>query len=405
MKRRVAITGIGIVCSIGNNKAEVLESLKSGRSGIVYHPEYAELGFRSQVHGAVRLNPDEHIGKKHRRFMGDAAAYAYLALQQAIADARLDSSEVSDPRTGLILGSGGSSTANMLSSTETLRARGARKVPPTMVPRIMASTVSAGLATAFGIRGTSYSISSACATSAHCIGNGYELIQFDKQDLVFAGGGEELHWTLTLLFDAMGALSSKYNLAPPTASRPYDAHRDGFVISGGGGVVVLEELERAKARGAPIYAELIGYGASSDGQDMVKPSGEGAERCMRTALEGVKTPVDYINAHGTGTPAGDIIELEAIQRLFPTRCPWISSTKSLTGHGLGAAGVAEAIYALLMLQHDFIAASANIQELDPGAAPFPIARERIDNADLHTAMSNSFGFGGTNACLVFQRLD
>ncbi|MGH8657686.1 MAG: beta-ketoacyl-ACP synthase I [Gammaproteobacteria bacterium] len=405
MKRRVAITGIGIVCSIGNIKEEVLHSLKSGRSGIVYHPEYAELGFRSQVHGAVRLNPDEHIDKKHRRFMGDAAAYAYLALQQAIADARLERSEVSDPRTGLILGSGGSSTANMLSSTDTLRARGARKVPPTMVPRIMASTVSAGLATAFGIRGTSYSISSACATSAHCIGNGYELIQFDKQDVVFAGGGEELHWTLTLLFDAMGALSSKYNQVPPAASRPYDAHRDGFVISGGGGVVVLEELGRAKARGAPIYAELIGYGASSDGVDMVKPSGEGAERCMRTALEGVKTPVDYINAHGTGTPAGDIIELQAIRRLFPTRCPWISSTKSLTGHALGAAGVAEAIYALLMLQHDFIAASANIQELDPGAASFPIARERIDNADLHTAMSNSFGFGGTNACLVFQRPD
>ncbi|MGH6636827.1 MAG: beta-ketoacyl-ACP synthase I [Gammaproteobacteria bacterium] len=405
MKRRVAITGMGIVCSIGNNKEEVLDSLKSGRSGIVYHPEYAALGFRSQVHGAVRLNPDEHIDKKHRRFMGDAAAYAYLALQQAIADARLERSEVSDPRTGLILGSGGSSTANMLSSTDTLRARGVRKVPPTMVPRIMASTASAGLATAFGIRGTSYSISSACATSAHCIGNGYELIQFDKQDVVFAGGGEELHWTLTLLFDAMGALSSKYNQAPPTASRPYDVRRDGFVISGGGGVVVLEELERAKARGVPIYAELIGYGASSDGQDMVKPSGEGAERCMRLALEGVKTPVDYINAHGTGTPAGDIVELEAIKRLFPTHCPWISSTKSLTGHALGAAGVAETIYALLMLQHDFIAASANIQELDPGAASFPIARERIDNAGLHTAMSNSFGFGGTNACLVFQRPD
>lgn len=405
MKRRVAVTGIGIVCSIGNNKEEVLDSLKSGRSGIVYHPEYAELGFRSQVHGAVRLNPDEHIDKKHRRFMGDAAAYAYLALQQAIADARLGRSEVSDPRTGLILGSGGSSTANMLSSTDTLRARGARKVPPTMVPRIMSSTASAGLATAFGIRGTSYSISSACATSAHCIGNGSELIQFDKQDVVFAGGGEEVHWTMTLLFDAMGALSSKYNQVPLTASRPYDAHRDGFVISGGGGVVVLEELERAKARGVPIYAELIGYGASSDGQDMVKPSGEGAERCMRLALQGVKTPVDYINAHGTGTPAGDIVELEAIKRLFPRRCPWISSTKSLSGHALGAAGVAEAIYALLMLQHDFIAASANIQELDPGAASFPIARERIDNAGLHTAMSNSFGFGGTNASLVFQRPD
>lgn len=405
MKRRVAITGIGIVCSIGNNKVEVLDSLKSGRSGIVYHPEYAELGFRSQVHGAVRLNPDEHIDKKHRRFMGDAAAYAYLALQQAIADARLESSEVSDPRTGLVVGSGGSSTANMLSSTDTLRARGARKVPPTMVPRIMASTASAGLATAFGIEGTSYSISSACATSAHCIGNGYELIQFDKQDVVFAGGGEELHWTLTLLFDAMGALSSRYNQVPLTASRPYDADRDGFVISGGGGVVVLEELERAKARGAPIYAELIGYGASSDGQDMVKPSGEGAERCMRIALEGVKTPVDYINAHGTGTPAGDIVELEAIKRLFPRHCPWISSTKSLTGHALGAAGVAEVIYALLMLQHDFIAASANIQKPDPGAASFPIARERIDNAGLHTVMSNSFGFGGTNACLLLQRPD
>jgi 3-oxoacyl-[acyl-carrier-protein] synthase I len=405
MKRRVVITGIGIVCSIGNNKEEVLDSLRRGRSGIAYHPEYAELGFRSQVHGAVRLDPDTDIDRKHRRCMGDAAAYACIALQQAIADARLERSEVSNPRTGLIFGSGGSSTANMLSSTDTLRRRGARKVAPTMVPRIMASTVSASLATAFGIRGTSYSVSSACATSAHCIGNGYELIQWDKQDVVFAGGGEELHWTLTLLFDAMGALSSKHNHSPHAASRPYDAERDGFVISGGGGAVVLEELQRAKARGAPIYAEVIGYGTTSDGEDMVRPSGEGAERCMHMALEGVKDPVDYINSHGAGTPVGDIVELQAIRRLFPTRCHWISSTKSLTGHALGAAGVAEAIYALLMLQHDFIAASANIEELDPEAASFPIAREWVDKASLHTAMSNGFGFGGTNACLVFQRRD
>lgn len=405
MKRRVAVTGIGIVCSIGNNKDEVTESLKSGRSGIVYHPEYAELGFRSRVHGAIRLNPDEHVDKRHRRFMGDAAAYTYLAMQQAIADAGLDEREVCNPRTGLIMGSGGSSTANMLASTDTLRARGARKVPPTMVPRIMSSTASACLATAFGVLGTSYSISSACATSAHCVGNGYELIQFGKQDIVFAGGGEELHWTLTLLFDAMGALSSKYNEMPSTASRPYDINRDGFVVSGGGGVVVLEELEHARARGARIYAELIGYGACSDGYDMVKPSGEGAERCMRMALEGITTPVDYINAHGTGTPAGDIVELQAIGRLFPGRCPRISSTKSLTGHALGAAGVNEVIFSLLMVQHDFIAASANIEELDPGAAAFPIVRERLDHARLHAVMSNSFGFGGTNASLVFQRLD
>ncbi len=406
MVRRVVITGLGIVCSIGNNKAEVLESLKRGRSGIEYHQEYADLGFRSQVHGPIRLNLEALIDRKFKRFMGDCTAYSYLAMSQAIEDAGLGEEHISHPQTGLIIGSGGSSTANMLLATDTLRAKGARKVGPTMVPRIMASGISACLSVVFRIQGLSYSISSACATSAHCIGNAYELIQTGKQDIMFAGGGEEVHWTDTLLFDAMGALSSEYNHTPETASRPYDATRDGFVISGGGGMLVLEEMEHAKQRGARIYAEISGYGASSDGYDMVKPSGEGAVRCMRLALQGIEAPIDYINAHGTSTPAGDIAELNAIKEVFRDRrrrLPIISSTKSLTGHALGAAGVHEAIYSLIMLEHDFICASANITHLDEQAKGMPIALERVDHARLATVMSNSFGFGGTNATLVFQR--
>ncbi len=402
-KKRVVITGLGIVSSIGNNKAEVLESLREGRSGIEYHQEYADLGFRSHLHGPVRLDLDALIDRKLRRFMGDSAAYNYLAMTQAIEDAGLTETQISHPRTGLIMGSGGSSTANMLLATDILRSKGARKVGPTFVPRIMSSTNSACLSVAFQIRGTSYSISSACATSAHCIGNAYELIQAGKQDLVFAGGGEEVHWTDTLLFDAMGALSSEHNDTPKTASRPYDASRDGFVISGGGGVLVLEELEHARRRSAKIYAEIVGYGASSDGYDMVKPSGEGAMRCMRLALQGVEAPIDYINAHGTSTPVGDIMELQAIKEIYQDRIPLISSTKSLSGHALGAAGVHEAIYCLLMLEHEFICASANITELDEAAQGLPIALKRVDNMRLNAVMSNSFGFGGTNATLVFQR--
>ena len=402
-KKRVVITGLGIVSSIGNNQAEVLESLRQGRSGIEYHQEYADLGFRTHLHGPIRLDLDALVDRKLRRFMGDSAAYNYLAMAQAIEDAGLTQEVISHPRTGLIMGSGGSSTASMLLATDTLRTKGARKVGPTFVPRVMSSTNSACLSVAFQIRGTSYSISSACATSAHCIGNAYELIQAGKQDRIFAGGGEEVHWTDTLLFDAMGALSSQHNDTPKTASRPYDATRDGFVISGGGGVLVLEELEHARRRGAKIYAEIVGYGTSSDGYDMVKPSGEGAVRCMRLALQGVKAPIDYINAHGTSTPAGDIAELQAIKEVFYPEIPMISSTKSLTGHALGAAGVHEAIYSLLMLEHDFICASANITELDQEAQGMPIARERMDNRRLNMVMSNSFGFGGTNATLVFQR--
>ena len=403
--KRVVVTGLGIVSSIGNNKDEVLVSLRESRSGAEFSPEYAELGFRSQVYAPIRLNPDELIDRKLRRFMGDSAAFAYLAMKEAIEDAALDGSDITSPRTGLIVGSGGSSMENMLLATDTLRARGARKVQPTMVPRIMSSTNSACLSVAFGIRGVNYSISSACATSAHCIGNAFEIIQAGKQDIIFAGGGDEVHWTTTLLFDAMGALSSAYNETPQAASRPYDADRDGFVISGGGGILVLEEREHALARNARIYAEVAGYGATSDGYDMVKPSGEGAVRCMRQALETVSSPVDYINAHATSTPVGDIIEIDAIKEIFGDRIPVISSTKSLCGHGLGAAGVNEAICSLLMMTHDFISASANISRLDEGAAGVPIARERIDRAGLNTVMSNSFGFGGTNATLVFRRPD
>jgi len=401
--RRVAITGLGIVSSIGNNREEVVDSLREGRSGIRFNPEYAELGFRSHIDGPIDLKLDELIDRKLKRFMGDGAAFNYLAMEQAIADACLEEKDISNPRSGLIVGSGGPSTQNIVLAADTLREKGVRKVGPYMVPRTMSSTNSACLATPFKIKGVNYSISSACSTSAHCIGNGYELIQMGKQDIVFAGGGEEVHWTLTVLFDAMGALSSKYNDAPETASRTYDVNRDGFVISGGGGVLVLEELEHAKARGAKIYAELVGYGATSDGFDMVQPSGEGAVRCMQQALDTVDIPVDYINSHGTSTPVGDIRELEAIKEVFGDRMPAIASTKSLTGHALGAAGVNEAIYSLLMMQENFIAASANIQELDPGAEGYPIVRERQDDTTLNCVMSNSFGFGGTNATLVFQR--
>ena len=401
--KRVVVTGIGIVSSIGNDKNQVLDSLKSGKSGIEFSPEYESLGFRSHVFGSINLNIDELIDRKLRRFMGDSAAFTYIAMQEAIKDAELEENETSSPRTGLIVGSGGGSNENMAQAIDILRDRGARKVGPMMVPRVMASTNSACLSVANRIKGVNYSISSACATSAHCIGNAYELIQNGKQDIVFAGGGDEVHWTSTLLFDGMGALSSRYNDSPQTASRPYDASRDGFVISGGGGILVLEEMEHAVKRNAKIYAEITGYGATSDGYDMVKPSGEGAIRCMQAALEGVNTKIDYINAHATSTPAGDITELEAIKTVFEDNIPAISATKSLTGHGLGAAGANEAIYTLLMMQHDFISASANIIDLDEGAKGMPIVVKRQDNATLNAVMSNSFGFGGTNATLVFQR--
>ena len=402
--RRVVVTGIGIVSSIGNDRNAVLNSLRAGRSGIEFSPEYAELGFRSRVHAPLRIDTEALIDRKLRRFMGDAAAYTYIAMRQAIDDAGLTPEQVSQPRTGLVAGSGGASTANVVAAADTLRQKGIRRVGAYMVPRTMSSTISACLCTAFGIRGVNYSISSACATSAHCIGNGMELIQLGKQDIVFAGGGEELHWTLSLLFDALGALSSKYNETDPTrASRAYDADRDGFVISGGGGMLVLEELEHARARGAHIHAELVGYGATSDGVDMVQPSGEGAVRCMRQALANVSGEVDYINTHGTSTPIGDVKELEAMRNVFGERIPPFSSTKSLTGHALGAAGVHEAIYSLLMLQNDFICASAHIERLDPAAEGMPVVRQRRDGVRLNTVLSNSFGFGGTNASLVFQR--
>ena len=404
--RRVVVTGLGIVSSIGNNQEEVLRSLKEGRSGIVFCEEYKELGFRSQVHGSIDLDPADHIDRKILRFMGNGAAYNYIAMQQAIEDSGLEQGDISDERTGMVMGSGGPSMQNMVQAVDTLRERkSSRRVGPYMVPRAMSSTNSATLATPFGIKGVNYSISSACSTSAHCIGNGTELIQWGKQDIVFAGGGEELHWTFTLLFDAMPALSSKYNDTPERASRAYDKDRDGFVIAGGGGVVVLEELEHAKARGAKIYGEVAGYGATSDGYDMVAPSGEGAVRCMRQALAGLNIPVGYINTHGTSTPVGDIKELEAIREVFGEEVPAISSTKSLTGHSLGATGVHESIYSLLMMNHGFIAASANIEELDPDAEGFPIVRERQDDVQLDCAISNSFGFGGTNATLVFKRYD
>ena len=403
--KRVVITGLGIVSSIGNNRAEVTESLKSGKSGIEYCEEYAELGFRSHIHGPIRLNLDELINRKLKRFMGDAAAFAYLAMKEAIEVSGLSEDQISNPGVGLISGSGGGSNQNLVEAVDIMRSRGARKVGPTMVPRIMASTVSACLSVAYKIKGVNYSISSACATSTHCIGNAYEIIQAGKQDIIFAGGADEVHWTSTLLFDSMGALSSSYNDTPEVASRPYDANRDGFVISGGGGIVVLEELEHALQRNAHIYAEVVGYGATSDGEDMVKPSGEGAVRCMQQAISTVDTPIDYINAHATSTPAGDITELKAIKEVFGEDSPRISGTKSLSGHGLGAAGANEAIYSLLMMEYDFISASANVSKLDEGAADMRIVTKREDNAGLNTIMSNSFGFGGTNATLVFKRPD
>jgi 3-oxoacyl-[acyl-carrier-protein] synthase-1 len=403
--RRIVVTGLGVVSSIGNNKAEVLDSLKAGRSGIRFCDTYAEMGFRSHIHGDIKLDPAEVLDRKIRRFMGDGAAFNYIAMAEAIEDAGLNEADVSNERTGLIVGSGGPSTSNQVAAADIAREKGPKRVGPYMVPRCMSSTNSANLATAFKIKGLSYSISSACSTSAHCIGNGYEQIQLGKQDIVFAGGGEEVHWSLTVLFDAMGALSSKYNDTPERASRAYDKNRDGFVIAGGGGVVVLEELSHAQARGAKIYAELVGYGATSDGVDMVAPSGEGAVRCMRQALAGLgNTKIDYINAHGTSTPVGDITELNAMREVFGADMPRVSSTKSLTGHAQGAAGVHEAIYSLLMLEHDFLAASANIEELDPDAEGVPLVRERVDDAGLDCVMSNSFGFGGTNASLAFKRL-
>jgi len=402
--RRVAVTGLGIVSPIGSNAQEVTDSLREGRSGIVHADIYEEMGFRSHVHGAPDVDFDEHIDRKLRRFMGDGAAYNYIAMQQAITDSGLSDAELRDERTGLVMGSGGPSTSAQVEAADIAREKSPKRVGPYAVPKAMCSTLSANMSTAFGMRGLSYSISSACSTSAHCIGNGAELIQMGKQDVVFAGGAEELHWTLSVLFDAMGALSSKYNDTPEKASRAYDANRDGFVIAGGSGVVVLEDLERAQARGAKIYAELVGYGATSDGVDMVAPSGEGAVRCMKMAMAGLgNQKVDYINAHGTSTPVGDMIELGAIREAFGDQSPAISSTKSLTGHSQGATGAHEAIYSLLMMENDFIAASANIEELDPDAGDANIIRERVDDAGLNVVMSNSFGFGGTNATLAFQR--
>jgi 3-oxoacyl-[acyl-carrier-protein] synthase-1 len=402
--KRVVVTGLGIVSSIGNNQQEVVESLKEGRSGIGLSEVYMEMGLRSHIEGSINIELDDVIDRKVRRFMGDGAAFNYVAMQQAIDDSGLSENEISNFRTGLVMGSGGPSTSNLVEAADILREKGIKQVGPYRVPRTMSSTNTACLATPFKIKGVNYSISSACATSAHCIGHAMELVQMGKQDVVFAGGGEEVHWTMSLLFDAMGALSSKYNDTPTTASRPYDETRDGFVISGGGGVLVIEELEHAKARGAKIYAELVGYGATSDGYDMVQPSGEGAVRCMQQAMATVSGKIDYINAHGTSTPVGDTKELGALREVFGAgNVPWVSSTKSLTGHALGAAGVNEAIYSLLMMRDNFLSASANITHLDPGAADISIVRERQDNVTLNTIMSNSFGFGGTNATLIFQR--
>lgn len=401
--KRVVITGYGIVSCLGNDRQAVLESLQQGRSGIKFQEEYKEVGMRSNVAGSVDINVDDFIDRKVKRFMGDAAAYAYISMQQAIDHAGLDDSQVSNIRTGIIMGSGGASSANQVEAADILRTKGIRRVGPYMVPRTMASTVSACLATPFHIKGVNYSISSACATSTHCIGNAYELIQMGKQDIIFAGGGEEEHWTLSMLFDAMGALSSKYNETPEKASRTYDADRDGFVIAGGGACLVVEELEHAIARGANILAEVVGYGATSDGVDMVAPSGEGAVRCMQMALDGIEQPLDYINTHGTSTPVGDTKELWAIRETFGDNIPPISSSKSLAGHSLGASGAQESIYSLLMMENNFIQASANIENLDEQAEGMPIVTKRQDDVTLNTVMSNNFGFGGTNACLVFQR--
>ena len=400
--RRAVITGIGIVSSIGTDQNAVAEALRNGTSGITFSEQFAEMGMRSHVWGQVDIDLKEHIDRKAMRFMGDAAAYAYIAMQQAVADSGLTEEQISNPRTGIIAGSGGASSVNQVASADILREKGVKRVGPYMVTRCMGSTVSACLATPFKIKGINYSISSACATSAHCIGNALEMIQLNKQDVVFAGGGEELHWSLSSQFDAMGALSSKYNDNPAVASRTYCAERDGFVSSGGGGMVVVEELEHALARGATIYAEVTGYGATSDGYDMVAPSGEGAVRCMQMAMENIEAPIDYLNTHGTSTPVGDVQELKAIQEVFKENSPPISATKSLTGHALGAAGVNEAIYSLLMMKHGFIAPSINIDSMDPAAEGLDIVTEKRD-ATLNTIMSNSFGFGGTNATLVFSR--
>lgn len=402
--RRVVVTGLGIVSSIGNNVQEVLASLREARSGVVRAEDYARLGFRCQVHGAPHFDLDQ-VDRRVRRFMGDGAAWNYAAMQQAIVDSGLEEKDVKNERTGIIMGSGGPSTRTIVGAADITREKGPKRVGPFAVPAAMSSTNSATLATPFGIKGVNYSISSACATSAHCIGNSAELIQWGKQDVMFAGGGEELDWTLSVLFDAMGAMSSKYNATPGSASRAYDRNRDGFVIAGGAGTVVLEELDHARARGAKIYAELVGYGATSDGYDMVQPSGEGAARCMRLAMAGLKQKIDYINPHATSTVIGDRKEIEAIREVFGNDIPPISATKSLTGHSLGATGVQEAIYSILMMRNGFICESANIEDLDPEFEDIPIVRQRIDNAKIETAMSNSFGFGGTNATLVFRRYD
>jgi 3-oxoacyl-[acyl-carrier-protein] synthase-1 len=404
MTNRVVVTGLGIVSSLGNNASEVVASLRDGKSGISYQAAQEEIGMRSVIAGRPDIDLSEHIDRKQWRFMGDAAGYAFLSLEQAIADAGLTEEQVSNVRTGIIAGSGGASSASQVEAADILRDRGLRRVGPYRVTQTMGSTVSACLATPFKIKGVNYSISSACSTSAHCIGNAMEQIQLGKQDVVFAGGGEELDWTMSALFDAMGALSTKYNDSPEKASRAYDADRDGFVIAGGGGMLVLESLEHAQARGAKIYAELVGYGATSDGHDMVAPSGEGAVRCMQQAMATVEGDIDYINAHGTSTPAGDIQELKAVREVFGDNTPPIASTKSLSGHSLGAAGVQEAIYSLLMMEHGFIAASANVETLDEGAEGMDIVRERRDGVTVTRAMSNSFGFGGTNATLVFQKI-
>jgi 3-oxoacyl-[acyl-carrier-protein] synthase-1 len=403
--RRVVVTGIGIISCLGNSKEEVLDSLKQGRSGIKHNQSYVDVGMRSHISGSVEINAEELIDRKLYRFMGDAAAYAYLSMKEAVEDSGLNEEQVSNFRTGLVVGSGGGSSEQQLESTDIMREKGLRRVGPYRITRTMSSTVSACLATPFKIKGVNYTISSACATSAHCIGHAAELIQLGKQDVVFAGGGEAEHWTMSHMFDAMGALSTNYNDTPDKASRAFDAARDGFVIAGGGAVLVIEELEHAKARGAKIYAELTGYGATSDGYDMVAPSGEGGARAMQMAMHGLEGSVDYINTHGTSTPAGDVSELRAIKNVFGDAVPTLNSTKSLSGHSLGAAGAQEAIYSLLMMGNDFIAASANVDTLDPEAEGLPIAVERIDNIKLDRVMSNSFGFGGTNACLVFDRFN
>ena len=401
--RRAVITGLGVVSCLGNSKQDVVDSLRAGRSGIRFNESFREMGLRSQVSGHVDIDIKEHIDRKVLRFMGDAAAYAYIAMQQAVDDSGLDDNDISNPRTGLIAGSGGASSANIVASADILREKGVRRIGPYMVPRTMGSTVSACLATPFGIKGINMSLTSACATSAHCIGAAWEQIQLGKQDVVFAGGGEENHWSLASLFDAMGALSTKYNETPERASRTYDQNRDGFVIAGGAGMVVVEELEHAEARGARIYAEIVGYGATSDGFDMVAPSGEGAARCMQLAQSTTDATIDYINTHGTSTPVGDSRELEAMREVFGDDVPRFGSTKSLCGHSLGATGVQEAIHCLLMLEDDFIAPSINVDDPDPAVAGMPLVTETIDAAGIRTAMTNSFGFGGTNATLILQK--